>query len=165
MKADDDLVSYIRQLELPLGEALVAVEAGGSISTEHLVLVRSVFREIKKREATLATHKKCSFVVELLLKTATVQQLVSFFAAIAFYMDFMCTNRYASHVLETLLSLAHALLSGERAFAVDADGDDADGDDSALPTTTPESLRSQLVTSIVAMATALQVRTQSVYGI
>ena len=52
-KADDDLVAYIRQLELPLSEALATVDAGGVLPEDRRVLVRSVFREIRKREATL----------------------------------------------------------------------------------------------------------------
>ena len=155
-KADDDLVSYIRQLELPLAEALKNVGEGGELPLDNRLLVRSVFREIHKREATLATHKKCSLVVEQLLRAATAQQVVTFFASLEPYLDFCCTNRYSSHVMETLLGLAHGLLSGERPIVPDDGGADVDPD--APPPVPPDALQSQLVSSVIAMATSLQVR-------
>lgn len=104
-----------------------------------------------------ATHKKCSFVVEQLLRAATAQQVVLFFAALEPYLDFCCANRYSSHVMETLLGLTHGLLAGERVLAADEPAaDDADDADAPLPVPA-DALRSQLVSSVVAMAAALQV--------
>ena len=105
----------------------------------------------------LATHKKCSFVVEQLLRAATAQQVIVFFAALEPYLDFCCTNRYSSHVMETLMGLTHSLLSGERVVVADSTEAD-DGDADFTPPAPPDALRSQLVSSVIAMAATLQVR-------
>ena len=145
-KPDDDLVSYVRQLEIPLAEAAESASSG----SERVVVV-ATYREINKREASLASHKKCSVVIESLLRASSAEQLVAFTNAVAPYLPWMCTNRYSSHVLETLFSLlARVLYYGEHAAASGS----SDADDSAERTVfSPEQLVDALVSMVAELST------------
>lgn len=77
-------------------------------------LVLRVYNEIHHREASLATHKKCSFVIEWVLYLSNAVQLIRFGEVCIPYLSFMTSNRYGSHVLQTWLSLVYEYLNGIR---------------------------------------------------
>ena len=153
-KPDDDVVAYVRQLELPLSE----VAANRTGSEEALLLVASAHREMRHREASLAAHKKASHVVETLLCVSTAYQLATFARALVPYIAWMCTNRYSSHVLETMLSRLHEFLAGDdtqisvKLTAVHHD--DSNGVE-AIEFANANGVRASLVDSVVLMANEL----------
>ncbi len=132
VKPDDDLVAYIRQLQIPLEEAVAAVTAGlartrsganpggatsggasssssggdgaplslsSVIAEDQSILIGSVHREIKKRQASLATHKLCSFIVEALVVASPAHLVAHFLHSLIPYTGFLSTNRFGTHVL------------------------------------------------------------------
>jgi nucleolar protein 9 len=62
---------------------------------------------------SVASDKRCSSILESLLVKATPAQLRVFFHAFAGYNLFLWTNRYSSHVLETMLRIAGPIIQTE----------------------------------------------------
>ena len=121
LAGDDDLVAYFLGLTLPLGDGLARVRAAAgagaagspppsfaSLGEEERLLAFGAHREARGRHASLASHKKCSAVVEALLQASTASQVVLFWQALAPYGPYLACNRFSSHVLQTLLGLAPA---------------------------------------------------------
>lgn len=92
-----------------------------TLDDESSALVRRAYTEIKRREASLASNKKCSLVIELLLQSSSATQLLRFGESLVPYLGFLCNNRYSSHTLQTWLALVHAYLSGSSEVTVDDD--------------------------------------------
>jgi len=182
--ADEDLVAYYRALEVPLADALARVRGlapraaaaggGGAPSApaapplhsvaalgeeEPLLLVAGAHREARGRHASLASHKKCSRVVESLLRASAAAQLLRFWEGISPYAPYLCCNRYSSHVMQTLLSLAHAYLGGARAVeAAAAGGGEGEGEGegaAAPPPLPPAEVRAQLLHAACELLEAL----------
>lgn len=80
-------------------------------------LVLAAHRELLRHEASLSTNKRSASAVELLLRSSSAAQLVRFGASLLPYLRFLSTNRHASHVLQTFLSLSHLVLSGQRSIS------------------------------------------------
>lgn len=138
VKPDDDLVAYIRQLDLPLEAAVRASAAaaatptaGGQAGDDTPALLTGLFREIRKREAAVVTHKATAYVVERAVRLATAHTVTRFLLRVTPYAAFVAANRFGSHVLQTALARAHALLMDAGGGGGDAgeDGDADDGDD------------------------------------
>ena len=106
---DADLIRYFRQLEVTLVSFKEEAAAGGG--TDHSeMLVAAALREMKNSEASAASHKHCSHVVEKLLSIASGLALRQFMHNAAGFALHMCTNRYASHVVQVMLKRASKLL-------------------------------------------------------
>lgn len=128
LKGDDDLIAYLKQIEVPLSEVVQKISqslsgkenASTSVRSVSLcdendqLLIRSAHREIKRRQASLLTNKRCSMTIEHLLRCSTAAQLVRFGEACTPYIAFIATNRHGSHVLQTFLGLIHLYLAGYR---------------------------------------------------
>jgi nucleolar protein 9 len=175
--ADEDLVAYFRALEVPLSDALARVRglapALGAPTApaplqsvaalqeeEPLLLVAGAHREARGRHASLASHKKCSRVVESLLRASAAAQLLRFWEGLAPYAPYLCCNRYSSHVLQTLLSLAHAYLCGARAVEAgggegEAAGEGGGGGGGEEAAVAPEELRARLLGAACELLEAL----------
>lgn len=132
-KPDEDLVGYMRQLEIPLTDVAKEVAAANApaapvdgdaapasaapqrlsivLTSEHATLIRTAYRELRHKEASLASHKRVSVVMETLLRLSTPRQLLRLAAALAPYVCWLATSRYGSHVVQTLMALlsGHAL--------------------------------------------------------
>jgi hypothetical protein len=80
-------------------------------------LVLAAHRELLRHEASLSTNKRSAPAIELLLRSSSVAQLTRFGASLLPYLRFLSTNRHASHVLQTFLSLSHLDLSGQRSIS------------------------------------------------
>lgn len=101
-KPSDEMTSYLKQVGGSLASALG--------TRERSALVANVFEEVAGHEASLACSRRTAFVFEALLKHASAPQLTSSLANSKRYFGFLCTNRQASHVLQTLLTRAFAVL-------------------------------------------------------
>lgn len=69
--------------------------------------------QIGKQQASLATNKHASLVLEKLLRVSSPKQLRNFFRGLAGYFNFLAFNRFSTHVLETLLSLLGPVIATE----------------------------------------------------
>jgi protein tyrosine phosphatase (PTP) superfamily phosphohydrolase (DUF442 family) len=94
------------------------------ISEEQAGLISTVFREMRRREASVSAHKHCSFIVEALLRCSPAHFLVQYWRAVTPYVGFCGTNRFSSHVLETAFAVTHDFLSGARVIEEASDVDD-----------------------------------------
>ena len=108
-KLDADLIRYFRQLEVTLVE-FEADDASGDAADRSEMLVHAALREMRNSEASAASHKHCSHVVERLLTIASGLALRTFMHNAAGFALHMCTNRYASHVVQVMLKRAATLL-------------------------------------------------------
>ena len=134
-KPEEDLVSYVRQLQIPLGDlagvvAAVGAGAGGkhhTLSPTQSALVGTCYREVSKREASLATHKRASQVLESLLRCSPPSRLADAAGALNQYLPFCACNRFSSHTIETLLGLLRVQLAGDGPYVLEeADSGEAD---------------------------------------
>jgi len=80
-------------------------------------LILAAHREILRHEASLSTNKRSAPSIELLLRSSSAAQLTRFGASLLPYLRFLSTNRHASHVLQTFLSLSSLILSGQRSIS------------------------------------------------
>ena len=80
-------------------------------------LVLAAHRELLRHEASLSTNKRSAPAIELLLRSSSAAQITRFGASLLPYLRFLSTNRHASHVLQTFLSLSHLILSGQRSIS------------------------------------------------
>lgn len=87
------------------------------------MVLGSIIRELKRKEASLAAHKKCSHVVETVLPFLDRPQFRSFLAALRPYAYFLSHSRYASHVLQTALSLVSPIVADSEWLASDTADD------------------------------------------
>ena len=76
--------------------------------------------QIGKQQASLATNKHCSLVLEKLLRNSSHEQLKTFFRGLRGYFNFLGFNRFSTHVLETLLSLLGPVIAEEVASGTTA---------------------------------------------
>ena len=97
-RLEEETVSYLRQLEVPLQDAAEDEE-------QREILVENCFKELRMREASACCNKKCSFVVEKFLAYATTEQLLTFVNNTIPYIHAMMYNPYASHVLQRVLEM------------------------------------------------------------
>lgn len=90
---------------------------GGGSGGRSPVLVRDAHAravpQIGKQQASLATNKHCSLVLEKLLRNSSHEQLKTFFRGLRGYFNFLGFNRFSTHVLETLLSLLGPVIAEE----------------------------------------------------
>jgi hypothetical protein len=141
VEGDDDLVHYLRTLQQPLASLIRTIEGSASrkrsreqdedkklknsspvcnylaIDDSGRALVLAAHRELLRHEASLSTNKRSAPAIELLLRSSSAAQLTRFGASLLPYLRFLSTNRHASHVLQTFLSLSHLILSGQRSIS------------------------------------------------
>ena len=105
-KPEADLVTYLTSVEGSL--------SSGISDMERQALVRNVLEEIQQSEASLAAHKRASFVLETLLKsTKDTHTLARFLLNCKPYFGWLVYNRFSSHVIQTLFACIF------KAFALD----------------------------------------------
>ena len=121
---DADLIRYFRQLEVTLVSFKEEAAAGGGNDHSEM-LVAAALREMKNSEASAASHKHCSHVVEKLLSIASGLALRQFMHNAAGFALHMCTNRYASHVVQVMLKRASKLLFAPEAASSEVEDEDA----------------------------------------
>jgi len=80
-------------------------------------LVLAAHRELLRHEASLSTNKRSAPAIELLLRSSSAAQLTRFGTSLLPYLRFLSTNRHASHVLQSFLSLSNLILSGKRSIS------------------------------------------------
>ena len=147
VEGDDDLVHYLRTLQLPLASLIRSIEGESSatsrkrsrdekvdndektknpsspvcsylaIDDSGRALVLAAHRELLRHEASLSTNKRSAPAIELLLRASSAAQLTRFGASLLPYLRFLSTNRHASHVLQSFLSLSNLILSGQRSIS------------------------------------------------
>ncbi len=85
----------MKQLELPLSDA----------SPEELpILTERVFAELTGKEASAATSKKVSYLVEKAVSVSPVSTAVTFLSSLLEYLPFVTADRFGSHVLQSSLA-------------------------------------------------------------
>ena len=105
-RVKEKTVSYFRQISATFYQSEEDPE-----QTE--LLIENAIEEMKGFEASMASHKMCSTVVEQLLMAATRAQLFNVAESfLGFYLH-LFTNRYGSHVLETLLYRLSQILASK----------------------------------------------------
>mmetsp|Transcript_3398 Transcript_3398/g.4566 ORF Transcript_3398/g.4566 Transcript_3398/m.4566 type:complete len:681 (+) Transcript_3398:73-2115(+) len=113
-KPDEELVNYIASVGGSLASAIS--------ERERKVLVANVFSEISKNEASLAGNKKCSVVIEQLLKEISKLSVKKrerilrvFICNCRPYFGWLCYNRFSSHVIQTLFGSVFSVFNNEDA--------------------------------------------------
>jgi len=94
-RVNAETVSYFRQIS-------AAFENGEEDEEGMEILVENAIEESAGNEASMASHKMCSHVVEMLLGAANDDQLLRIADSFTGFYIHLFTNRYASHVIETL---------------------------------------------------------------
>ena len=108
-KAEEDVVGYLSSVKGSL--------ESGIDGDERAALVRNVLEEIHQSEASLASHKRCSFVLESLLTlTESPGALVMFLKHLQPYYGWLVYNRFSSHVVESLFSRIAFVLGDEGSY-------------------------------------------------
>lgn len=77
-------------------------------------LITNMFNEIRLREASLATNRKCSVLIELALRRAPLDTVIGVVDRSLPYLCFMAVDRYASHVAQTGLALLLRVFQGDK---------------------------------------------------
>eukprot|EP00938_MAST-03A_sp_MAST-3A-sp1_P000128 g128.t1 len=105
-RVNADTVSYFRQIS-------AAFENGEEDEDGMELLVENAIEEMSGNEASMASHKMCSYVVEMLLRAASDDQLLRIADSFTGFYLHLFTNRYASHVIESLFARFADILSGK----------------------------------------------------
>lgn len=103
-RLEDDTASYLLQMEQEL-ETLPREDAEA-----RSILIENVFQEIENRSASAACDRRTNFIVEKLCTEASMPQLLECMAKWTQYVIFLARNRFASHILQTLLARVTFLL-------------------------------------------------------
>jgi hypothetical protein len=112
-KVDDDTITYLRGLEIPLKTEEDA--------ESRELLVENMFEEVKSKEASLATHRKCSFIMETAVRVAPPAVAVTVAQRLLPYAGFLATDRYGSHVLQTVIASLVDIVRGESSSVAEAE--------------------------------------------
>ncbi|AAS51273.2 ACR046Wp [Eremothecium gossypii ATCC 10895] len=107
-------------------ESTMAVDTFES-ADEKYQFINSVIEESKGKELKLATSQICSKLMERIILAADDQQLKAIFQGINGFFVNLSYNKYASHVVETLLVRSAALIEKELltpVFEAELDGDE-----------------------------------------
>ena len=105
-RVNADTVNYFRQIS-------AAFENGEEDEEGMELLVENAIEEMSGNEASMASHKMCSYVVEMLLRAASDDQLLRIADSFTGFYLHLFTNRYASHVIESLFARFADILSGK----------------------------------------------------
>ena len=132
-KPDTDLISYWTSLSEPLQRLAAAAAAGTAPAAEDATAARAAAREAAHAEASLACHKACAGPLESLLSAAPPRALARALRSLQPYAAFVAASRHGSHVLQTALTSAHAVLAGTAPWngPPEATGADEENDASA----------------------------------
>jgi hypothetical protein len=120
-KVDADLLTYFKEVEHLLDNP-------GEEDLDQQLLLQNIYDEMKAHEASLASDKKGSQIMEKILSRSTPKQIRSFFSGFKGYFAFLATNRYSSHVLQRIMGLAGQLIQDEMS-GVGADAKDSDNEE------------------------------------
>lgn len=121
---DANELDYFKQAESSLNvDAFETPEERDSFT-------RSVLEEARGKELKLVTNQICSKLMERLVLTATDRQLKAVFRLFQGHFVALSQHKYSSHVVETLLVRAAALVEKELVHKGDGnDDDDEEADD------------------------------------
>lgn len=104
---DANEIDYFKQ-----AEATLNIDAFDS-PEEREGFIRSVLEEARGKELKLVTNQICSKLMERLVLSATDRQVKNLYRAFSGHFMALAHHKYASHVLETLLVRATALIEKE----------------------------------------------------
>lgn len=148
---DANEIDYFKQ-----AEATLNIDAFES-ELERAGFIRSVLEEARGKELKLVTNQICSKLMERLILSASDRQLKRLFGAFAHHFASLAHHKYSSHVLETLLVRAAAVVEAELIGAeaeVEA-GADEDATAAADDTAPMEFLFSAMVSELRPHTTAM----------
>ena len=123
-RVEPDIAAYVAEVD----GLLENPEEG----IDEALLLNNIFGELAKKEASVMSDKTCSHVMEKLIRRATCRQARGILSGCAGYFAFLATNRYSSHVLQTLLHLIWPLMEqdeegGEEGSAEGGEGGEGQG--------------------------------------
>ncbi|RUO96305.1 armadillo-type protein [Jimgerdemannia flammicorona] len=104
---EPDIQQYFKNVEATLEEPKFE-----TIEEQHL-FIDNVYSEVENRELVLATDHGCSLVLEKLLRVSPDFELRVFFDKLNGRFNELFTHRFASHVCQTLLTLAADVVERE----------------------------------------------------
>lgn len=110
---------------------------------ERALLVSNLINELMFKVASLAMDRHAAPLLEKLARLCTRKQLARLLEGCLGYAASLASNRYSSHVLQTLLSLAGPMIEAEMRGEDEDEGEDEDADAPVLDVdgeeTTPKS--------------------------
>ena len=122
-RVEPDLLSYFREVETLLDNPVEDVD--------ETLLIQNIYDEMKHNEASLASDKRGSEVLEKIVKKSTSFQLRTLLNGFCDYHAFLATNRYSSHVLQLVLRLLGPMVEQEceGSHFIDKNGDEDNNND------------------------------------
>lgn len=135
-RAAKEIISYLSQVEPVIDQFAQddhSYGAGGDDDEDEDVgreqMMDNILEELKHQTASIMEDRQGSVVAEKIARRLTPLQLRTMLSRCRGYMLSLANNRYSSHVLQTLLSVAgpvvEAELSEDSSEAHGVDGDDA----------------------------------------
>jgi nucleolar protein 9 len=115
-KVDADLLTYFKEVEHLLENP--------EEDLDQELLLQNIYDEMKNHEASLASDKKGSQIMEKLIARSTPVQIRSFFSGCKGYFAFLATNRYSSHVLQKIMGLVGQIIQDELSGGGSAEKDE-----------------------------------------
>lgn len=137
-RAAKEIISYLSQVEPVIDQFAQddhSYGAGGDDDDDEDVgreqMMDNILEELKHQTASIMEDRQGSVVAEKIARRLTPLQLRTMLGRCRGYMLSLANNRYSSHVLQTLLSVAGPVVEAELCEDSDAHGGDGvdDGDD------------------------------------
>ena len=134
-RAAKEIISYLSQVEPVIDQFAQddhSYGAGGDDDEDEDVgreqMMDNILEELKHQTASIMEDRQGSVVAEKIARRLTPLQLRTMLGRCRGYMLSLANNRYSSHVLQTLLSVAGPVVEAELSEDNDADGiDGVDG--------------------------------------
>ncbi|CAM9839362.1 unnamed protein product, partial [Hapterophycus canaliculatus] len=129
-RAAKEIISYLSQVETVIEQYAQddhSYETGGEDEDEDVgreQMMDNILEELKHQTASIMEDRQGSVVAEKMARRLTPLQLRIMLGRCRGYMLSLANNRYSSHVLQTLLSVAGQVVEAE--LSEDSDNDDGD---------------------------------------
>lgn len=134
-RAAKEIISYLSQVEPVIDQYAQddhSYGGGGDEDEDEDVgreqMMDNILEELRHQTASIMEDRQGSVVAEKIARRLTPMQLRTMLSRCRGYMLSLANNRYSSHVLQTLLSVAGSVVEAE--LSEDGDDDDAHGADS-----------------------------------
>ena len=127
-RLEEETINYLQQIDHQLSD-----ENTDSLTQQ--LLVKNVLDEMKTRTASAACDRHTNAIIERLIFSANLEQLIDIVTRITPYIIFLSSNRHSSHVVQSLFARLGHVLKYERDHNGDtttSNGDDGDGDDNNI---------------------------------
>jgi hypothetical protein len=95
LEEDDEVVTYLKSLDERLSEE-------GLDQADAEVLAENVLTEIKTRTASAACDRRTNLIIEKLSQACSLPNLLQIIERFSPYAEFLASNRYSSHVIQTI---------------------------------------------------------------